>query len=57
VNGKELVFRRPGEDSEEDNGDVEDDTEQGPTEAFEAGAAIEQPQVIDMPRITIHEDD
>jgi hypothetical protein len=60
VNGKELVFRRPGEDSEEDD-DTGDNIEQRPMEALGSEGTIiettEQPQVADVPKITIHEDE
>ena len=62
VHGKELVFRRPGEDNEGDEevdpsnlpeeapgGDDDDDDENLPV--------VEVPKVVDEPRITIHEDD
>lgn len=55
VNGKELVFRRPGEDSD-DEGD-----EGAPAPSTEPLVNEEQiadvPQVLDTPRIIIHEDD
>lgn len=55
VNGQELVFRRPGEDSDEDDeGDV------GPTpSARQEDALPEQPiaPVVDAQRIIIHEED
>jgi len=61
VNGKELVFRRPGEDSE---GDEEVDPSNLPEEApgdddddDETSPVVETPKVADEPRITIHEDD
>ena len=59
MNGKELVFWRPGEDSE---GDGEVDTsnlpEEAPGEDDDASLpVVEAPKVMDEPRITIHEDD
>ena len=60
MNGKELVFRRPGEDSE---GDEEVDPSNLPEEApgddddDETSPVVETPKVADEPRITIHEDD
>ena len=59
VNGKELVFRRPGEDSE---GDEEVDTsnlpEESPGEDDDVSfPVVEAPKVMDEPRFTIHEDD
>jgi len=59
VNGKELVFRRPGEDSE---GDEEVDPSNLPEEALgddddETSPVVVAPKVVDEPRITIHEDD
>ncbi|KAF9465057.1 hypothetical protein BDZ94DRAFT_1160654 [Collybia nuda] len=60
VNGKELVFRQPGEESDEDE-------EDGPAPIPELSASqvvddtldreIDTPSVVDLPRITIHEDD
>jgi len=58
VNGKELVFRRPGEDSEEGEEDV--DTSNPPQEAPDDDdpslLVVEAPRVVDEPKITIHED-
>lgn len=58
VNGKELVFRRPGEESEDE------DAEEGPARIQEedlpaAGDAMmssEAPAVIEVPRIIIHDE-
>ena len=57
VSGKELVFRRPGEDDDDEEGDED----VGPTPSMPAsidatGNAPPVP-IIDAPRITIHEDD
>ncbi|KAK0197358.1 DUF1168-domain-containing protein [Armillaria mellea] len=55
VSGKELVFRRPGEDS-----DAEDEEpEPVPERVFQEVQDIPSnlPQVLAEPRITIHEDD
>ena len=55
VNGKELVFKRPGEESEDDE-DVGPEPvskdELGPYESENAPAPI----AVDVPRIIIHED-
>ena len=57
VSGKELVFRRPGEDEDSD----EDGEDVGPmpsvSGATDALADAPPIPVIDAPRITIHEDD
>lgn len=61
VNGKELVFRKPGEDS----GDEDSEDEAGPKPVIEVRTTAdgnsdgpsETPRVLDTPRITIHEDD
>ncbi|KAJ7783235.1 hypothetical protein B0H16DRAFT_1496051 [Mycena metata] len=58
VNGQELVFRKPGEES-----DSEDEDEavgpQAPTvpDIAELEIPADMPPVLDTPRITIHEDD
>ncbi|KZT72062.1 DUF1168-domain-containing protein [Daedalea quercina L-15889] len=59
ISGKELVFKRPGEESDEDD---EDDI--GPVPAESAADAEQAPTgdashlpVVDAPRITIHEED
>lgn len=61
VNGKELVFRRPGEDSDDEddgNGRVPPqrmlDSKQDEKEEEEPTPL---PAVLDTPRIMIHEDD
>ncbi|KAH9839537.1 DUF1168-domain-containing protein [Rhodofomes roseus] len=58
ISGKELVFRRPGEESDEEEEDV------GPVPAESAADAGDDPAkdaahlpVVDAPRITIHEED
>jgi len=59
VNGQELLFKRPGADSDEEGGDED---EPGPSLA-QAGSALGAVElqtvvpVVDAPRITIHEDD
>ncbi|KAF8659832.1 hypothetical protein AX16_001717 [Volvariella volvacea WC 439] len=67
VNGKELVFRKPGEEDEEDaDSDAEEEgpqpTDQGTTESrsqLPKGQAEVQPAVavVNEPRVVIHEDD
>lgn len=60
VNGKELVFRQPGEESDEDE-DVGPALSLGAQEPQATNDAkdngIDTPPVVDLPRITIHEDD
>ncbi|KAJ7218016.1 hypothetical protein GGX14DRAFT_599143 [Mycena pura] len=53
VNGQELVFRKPGEASDSD-----DDEEVGPVAESlpEPDTAVDAPQILDTPRITIHDD-
>lgn len=60
VNGKELVFRRPGEESEDDEEDDAVDSDPNPAQpdveqSISADAPL--PAVVDVPRITIVEDD
>ncbi|KAH7927138.1 DUF1168-domain-containing protein [Leucogyrophana mollusca] len=62
VNGKELVFKRPGEDSEDEEAEAEGDN--SPLEPAEAQGDTshqvpveEAPRVIEQKRILIHEDD
>ncbi|KAF7973720.1 hypothetical protein HWV62_14414 [Athelia sp. TMB] len=58
VNGKELVFRIPGENSDGDEDGVEGGTDNAmPEDEDESLPPVEAPKVIDEPRITIHEDD
>ncbi|KAJ6499946.1 DUF1168-domain-containing protein [Mycena vitilis] len=56
VNGQELVFRKPGEesDSDEEAGGPQVALVDSSTEVETPASA---PQILDMPRITIHEDD
>ncbi|KAJ8521970.1 hypothetical protein ONZ45_g1337 [Pleurotus djamor] len=62
VNGKELVFRKPGEESEDDGADDSADEADGPNPPTQAADSTEQPlaipvRVVEEPRIIIHEDD
>lgn len=64
MNGKELVFRRPGEDSEgEGEEDVNPDSSSAPVPTVEepdeeaVSPVAEAPQVVEAARIVIHEDD
>lgn len=58
VNGKELVFRRPGEDSdEEEEGDGPNLPGYAQEDATPSPSVVEMPRVLDERRITIHEDD
>ncbi len=60
VNGKELVFRRPGEESDgedgEEDGDNEDETGPQPAPVEDEQEPISTP-VAKAPTIMIHEDD
>lgn len=62
VNGKELVFRRPGEESDDDEGeeDGNNEDETGPQPPVEDGpeptSTLNVP-VAKAPTIIIHEDD
>ncbi|KAK0502999.1 hypothetical protein EDD18DRAFT_614388 [Armillaria luteobubalina] len=56
VNGKELIFRRPGEDSDAEDEDPEPVPEREPQEVPQ-DIPSNLPQVLDEPKITIHEDD
>jgi len=64
VNGKELVFRKPGDDSEgEGDEDANPDTSSAPVPTVEepeeqaVSPIAEAPQVVESTRIVIHEDD
>lgn len=65
VNGKELVFRRPGEESDEDGGENENENgpdasarEEPPADGDEpAPQPAEAPRIATEQKITIHEDD
>lgn len=64
MNGKELVFRRPGEDSEgEGEEDANPDSSSAPVPIVEepdeeaVSPVAEAPQVVEAARIVIHEDD
>ncbi|KAG7452759.1 uncharacterized protein BT62DRAFT_1070483 [Guyanagaster necrorhizus] len=56
VNGKELVFRKPGKDSDEDSDDTGPVPEREPQDVSQ-DVPLSLPQVLDGPKITIHEDD
>jgi len=60
INGKELVFKKPGDESDEEEVDeAVGHDEVGPPDAAEAAqeAPEETPRVAQEQRITIHEDD
>ncbi|KAI0313004.1 hypothetical protein OF83DRAFT_1034907, partial [Amylostereum chailletii] len=61
VNGKELVFKRPGEESEEEGRDPQNGGEDvghvGPTETIVQQFGASTGPVTEAPRIIIHEDD
>lgn len=64
VNGKELVFRKPGEETDEDGDEEEDGPEPGAREELTPADGDEPvPQLAEPSRIaaeqkiTIHEDD
>ncbi|TFK44745.1 hypothetical protein BDQ12DRAFT_33860 [Crucibulum laeve] len=57
VNGKELIFKRPGEVSDDED-EAGSDLQPGPSEPRKDEAdAPEAPAIIDTQRIIIHEDD
>ncbi|KAK0240391.1 DUF1168-domain-containing protein [Armillaria nabsnona] len=56
VNGKELVFRRPGDDSDQEDEKTEPVPERAPQEVPQ-DIPSNLPQVLNEPKITIHEDD
>ncbi|KAK0459476.1 DUF1168-domain-containing protein [Desarmillaria tabescens] len=56
VNGKELVFRRPGEGSDEENEDTEPVPGREPQDVPQ-DVPSNLPPVLDEPKIMIHEDD
>ena len=59
VNGKELVFRQPGMESDEEEGDGSE--QPIPSEALmrptSNGKDMTAPQTVELPRVTIYEDD
>lgn len=55
VNGQELVFRKPGEESDGEDED-EEVGPQAPPPTTEPEIPPEVPQILDAPRITIHDD-
>jgi len=57
VSGKELVFRRPGEDSDESEDEVGPAPLESPNSAEPAPAEQPAVPIIDAPRIIIHEED
>ena len=60
VNGKELVFRRPGDSSDEDSDANEAATGQPDGSLRPSSPALvskDAPVVLETSRITIHEDD
>ena len=56
INGKELVFRQPGDES--DNGEDSNDPPLGsPTAPTDADGVITEPRPVgELPKITIYED-
>lgn len=56
VNGKELIFRRPGDDSDQEDEETEPIPERA-TQEVPQDIPSNLPQVLDEPKITIHEDD
>lgn len=57
VNGQELVFRKPGEESDSDNEETVGPQVVPLVDTTESETPAETPQILDAPRITIHEDD
>jgi len=61
VNGKEIVFRRPGDEGSADEGEDESgpepETADPPDQSASADVGHAQVREISEPRIIIHEDD
>ncbi|KAI0052682.1 DUF1168-domain-containing protein [Auriscalpium vulgare] len=57
VSGKELVFKRPGEDSDEDEDEQDTVGPQAPVEDPPAQDLVQALSVVDGSKIVIHEDD
>ncbi|KAJ6593955.1 hypothetical protein B0H19DRAFT_1205356 [Mycena capillaripes] len=57
VNGQELVFRKPGEESDSENEEAVGPQAVPLTDTTESETPSELPQILDAPRIIIHEDD
>jgi hypothetical protein len=58
VNGKELIFRQPGVESDEEEGDRAE--QPSPSEASMLPTSNGNdtiPQIVELPKITFHEDD
>jgi hypothetical protein len=60
VNGQELVFRQPGEESDEDEDEgpsIHPGVRDPQPRSDMKNTDIDAPPVVDLPRTTIHEDD
>ncbi|KAK7057133.1 DUF1168-domain-containing protein [Favolaschia claudopus] len=57
VNGQELVFRKPGEESDSEGDEEETVGPPPPPTTTDPEVQDEEPRISETPRITIHEDD
>jgi len=58
VNGKELVFRQPGVDSDEEEGRPDEQPSPSDTQGTSNGKEADlTPQIVETTKITFHEDD
>jgi hypothetical protein len=56
VNGKELVFRKPGEESDEESDEEDPGPQPGQTTAAQELASPPSVSIAETPTIVIHED-
>jgi len=56
VNGKELVFRKPGEESDEESDQEDQGPQPGRATAAQEPASLPSAPIADTPTIMIHED-
>jgi hypothetical protein len=58
VNGKELVFRQPGVESDEEEGDPDEQPTPSDVQPTSNGKEADlMSQTVEFPKITFHEDD
>ncbi|KAJ6625593.1 hypothetical protein B0H10DRAFT_2211878 [Mycena sp. CBHHK59/15] len=57
VNGQELVFRKPGDESDDEDDNAPQPTSLAETSHTEPDSPAEVPSILDGSSITIHEDD
>lgn len=60
VNGQELVFKRPGEDGSDDDGDEEEEVGPMPSDSHPSSSTafdLQSVPVVEARRIIIHEED